>query len=267
MALGSEGPFGVELHVRDVRVRLDEVIAVDVSVPLEMDGTPRSGSPVVLLVQGGLVGRERYRWLGVHLASRGFAVVAPGHMLDLAFFEQGNALAALGTLRAASRRDGDDLYGVLAEGPVAIVGHSLGGVVAATAWAQSPELVTHLVLLASYPQEGSFAPRATGRVLSLLGTEDGRTSLEAASAGVDALESSEVPVTFALIDGMNHMQFVDGVTNAEASDDGVPTVDAAVARARLLVLLDALMADLDGGDGSLLDDPSRWPEGVQEARP
>jgi len=195
LALGSEGPFGVELHVRDVRVRLDEVIAVDVLVPLEMDGTPRSGSPVVLLVQGAFVGRERYRWLGVHLASRGFAVLAPGHLLDLAFFEQGNALAALGTLRAATDREGDALYGVLADGPIAIVGHSLGGVVAATAWGQSPELVTHLVLLASYPQEGSFAPRAAGRVLSLLGTEDGRTSRAQAGAGAIALRTSEAPVT------------------------------------------------------------------------
>jgi len=63
------------------------------------------------------------------------------------------------------------------------------------------------------------------------------------------------------------MQFADGVTDAEASDDGVATVDAAVARARLFVLLGALMADFEGSDGSLLDDPSGWPEGVEEAPP
>jgi len=33
------------------------------------------------------------------------------------------------------------------------------------------------------------------------------------------------------------------------------------------VLLDALMAVFEGSDGSLLDDPSGWPEGVEEAPP
>ncbi len=267
LALGEDGPHGVELVVRRIRARVDHAIDLDVLVPLELDRTRARDCPVVLLVQGGLVGRERYRWLGIHLASRGFVVIAPGHALDLAFFEQGNALDALSTLRVASRREGDVLFSVLGEGPVAIVGHSLGGVVAATAWGQSPETITHLALLASYPQEGGFEVRERGRVLSLLGTEDGRTSFASASAGVRALATSGVPVTFASIEGMNHMQFTDGVTEAEAADDGVATVDDATARARLLVLLDALFADFSGADGTLLDDPIRWPGGVTEASP
>lgn len=267
LVLGEDGPYGVELVARRIRARVDQAIDVDVLVPLELDGAMRRACPVVLLVQGGLVGRERYRWLGIHLASRGFVVIAPGHALDLAFFEQGNALGALSTLRVASRREGDALFGVLGEGPAAIVGHSLGGVVAATAWGQSPETITHLALLASYPQEGGFEVRAGGRVLSLLGTEDGRTTFANASDGVRALLTSGVPVTFASIEGMNHMQFTDGVSADEAANDGVATVDVDEARARVLVLLDALMSDFAGADGSLLDDPSRWPDGVTEAVP
>lgn len=263
-ALGQDGLYGVELMERSVRVRVDTVVPVDVLSPIDVDGTPLRSAPVVLFVQGGLVGRERYRWLGIHLASRGVVVIAPGHVLDLAFFEQGNALDVLDALQAASRRGGDSLEGRLREGPAAIVGHSLGGVVAAGAWDAAPGTLSHVALLASYPQSSVLSPRAGGRALSLLGTEDGRTSLDDAEAGVAALASTGVPVTFALIDGMSHMQFCDAVTPAEAANDGVPTIDAATARHRATFLLDAWLEDFVSGESPTLDDPSSWPDGVDE---
>lgn len=264
--LGEDGPYGVMRFERTVRVRVDASVDCDVLVPFEGARSLRQGAPVVVFVQGGLVSRARYRWLGTHLATRGFVVIAPGHALDLAFFEQGNALDVLATLRRASAREGDALSGVLREGPVAMIGHSLGGVVAAGAWDAAPETVSHLALLASYPQGDTLTPRTAGRALTLVGDRDGRTSLEDAARGAAALRTSGVPVTHAVIAGMSHMQFADDVTADEAANDGVPEVTTDVARARTLMLLDALLADLAGdAEGArLLDDPARWPEGVRE---
>ncbi len=263
-ALGEDGRYGVLLVERRVRVRVDDGVDVDVLRPLEADGTPARGRPVVLLVQGGLVSRDRYRWLGEHLASRGFLVIAPSHALDLAFFEQGNALDVLGTLRTAARRPGDSLAGALGEGPAAIVGHSLGGVVGAGLWDAAPDRLSHLVLLASYPQGSTLARRATGRALSIVGSADARVSEAQAGQGVRALETSGAPVTFAVIEGMNHMQVADRVSAEEAAAAGVATIDTDSARARVQWLIDALLLDLESGASGALDDPSRWPAGVRE---
>jgi len=262
MTLGQDGPFGVELVVRSVRIRVDETVDVDVMLPLDPEGEALANAPVVLFVQGGLVGRARYRWIGRHMASRGFAFVSPAHAFDIAFFQQGNALDVLASVRASSHRSQDALAGTLSDGPVAIIGHSLGGVVAATAWGGAPSTVSHLALLGSYPQESSFGQHPGARALSLLGTEDGRTSRDNATAGVRALETSGAPVTYALVEGMTHMQFADEVSTSEAADDGTPMVETAVARARLQVLLDALLESFAGREGSLLDAPSAWPLGL-----
>lgn len=263
-ALGEDGPRGVLLVERRVRVRVDEVVDVDVLLPLSGDGSRMRRRPVVLLLHGGLVARDRYRWLGEHLASRGFAVIAPGHAFDLAFFEQGNVLDVLATLRAAARRGGDVLAEAFDDGPVAVIGHSLGGVVAAGAWDASPGTVSHLGLLASYPEHDRLAVRSSGRALSIVGSADARVSEARAGQGVRALETSGVAVAFAVIEGMDHMQVADRVTASEAASAGTPSIDAATARARTVLLLDALLEHFETGASATLDDPSRWPVGVRE---
>jgi len=228
------------------------------------EGGPAGGRPGVVLLQGGLVSRDRYRWLGEHLASRGFLVIAPSHALDLAFFEQGNGLDVLGALRTAARRPGDSLSGGLADGPAAVVGHSLGGVVGAGLWAGAPDRFSHLVLLASYPQGSSVPSRSTGRALSIVGSADARVSEAQAGQGVRALETSGAPATFAVIEGMNHMQVADRVSASEDAAAGLATIDTETARAHVQWLIDALLEDLETGASAELDDPSRWPAGIRE---
>jgi dienelactone hydrolase len=268
--LGEDGPFGVELELRRFRVRVDQVVDTDVFFPLEADGSRARGRRVAVVLHGGLVGRHRYRWLGRHLASRGLLVLAPGHALDLAFFEQGNAADVLHAARAAARRESDGLFGTMAEGPAAIFGHSLGGVVAAGTWDAARNDAgadfTHLGLFASYPASSTAAPHdaSRARVLSLIGSVDGRVSVDQARAGAETIATSGAPVTFAIVEGMNHMQFADDVTAAEAANDGTATIGTAEARARALVLVDALVEDLETGASETLEQPTAWPAGVRD---
>jgi pimeloyl-ACP methyl ester carboxylesterase len=263
LELGSDGPFGAELFVRDLRVRVDDVVRTDVLVATEGDGSIACDKPVVVFVHGGLVTHERYRWLAAHIASRGFVVVSPHHEFDLAFFEQSNAADVLLAVRAASARAGDALECAASPRRAAIYGHSLGGVVAATTWSYEPDLFSHLALLASYTAEGSFAERTPpGRVVSIVGTADAKVSLEQARAGTTALATSGLPVTLAAIEGMNHMQVVSELTPDEEASAGMATLSTDDARALVRVVLDAWLDDFDGRPSGFLDTPSEWPAGV-----
>jgi dienelactone hydrolase len=266
-SLGRDGPFGVRLVPRAVRVRVDERIDVDVLVPLEADGAVARARPVAVLVHGGLVAPARYEWLAIHLASRGFVVLVPSHALDLAFFEQENALEALRALRRSARTPGDALHGAMDDAPAAILGHSLGGVVASSLWDEHPDDLDELVLFASYPAGSTLRPRTRGRALSILGGADARVSRAQASDGLRALATSGRPAVLAVIDGMSHLQIADDVSPSEASSAGVPTIDEATARAHLRWLVDAMLWPRTGGTPDAIDDPSRWPEGVERGAP
>jgi pimeloyl-ACP methyl ester carboxylesterase len=266
-SLGERGAFGVLRVPRRVRVRVDAAVDVTVLVPLEASGARARRRPVAVLVHGGLVSPDRYEWLAVHLATRGFLVLVPAHALDLAFFEQENAVAALRVLRDRSREPGDPLEGTMDDAPAAILGHSLGGVVAASLWDEHPEDFDELVLFASFPAGSSMRTRSTGRSLSIHGSADARVTLAQASDGVRALATSGRPATLAVIDGMNHMQIADRVSEGEASAAGIATIDEATARAHLRWLVDAMLWPRVGGAADALDDDAEWPAGVTREGP
>jgi dienelactone hydrolase len=261
-SLGRDGPYGVRLVPRAVRVRVDDRVDVDVLVPLEADGAVAHARPVAVLVHGGLVAPARYEWLAVHLASRGFVVLVPSHALDLAFFEQENAIEVLRALRTSARAPGSALHGAMDEAPAAILGHSLGGVVAASLWDEHPDELDELVLFASYPAGSALRPRSHGSALSILGSADARVSRAQAADGARALATSGRPVVLAVIDGMSHMQIADDVSPGEAASGGVPTIDEATARARLRWLLDAALWSRTGGNRAAIEDAVAWPEGI-----
>ncbi len=280
--LGERGPYGAARIERSVRARVDDAVDVEITLPVGTDGELLDGPlPVVLFVHGGLVPAARYRWIAEHAASRGFAVVAPAHVFDLAIFQSGNALDALEGARAAASSGDPDLDGRLGEAPVVAVGHSLGGVIAADAWRQRPDLVRHLVMLASEPNpdddftDSSPDPRA--RVVSIVGTEDGLELPEEALLGVEQLASTGAPVTFGLVEGMNHFQFTEDPTAEELGRDQPSTRALPSSRSLSAYLLDATLdASLGLPGGAALDDPSRWPDGLltyddylttQEAQP
>lgn len=236
-AEGRLGPHGVAATWRRYPARVTEVVHTRVYWPVDVGGALAvTDAPGMLLVQGGRVAVERYDWLAAHLASRGYAVVAPDHPLDLAFFETGNALDAW----TGAVDDADAPFaGLLSEdGPAAIGGHSLGGVVAAIDWVRD-ERFDALCLLASYPAAGTdVAARAGSPVLSIVGAEDGASRPATVREGFERFAE---PRWYAEVDGLTHYGWTDGATEAEREGDGVPTRPEADARADAMAVVDTFL--------------------------
>ncbi|MFH1808225.1 MAG: alpha/beta hydrolase [Pseudomonadota bacterium] len=262
-AYGDRGPYGVRLVQRVLRGRVDQPITTHVFMP-ELEAAMSPGPfPPVLQVQGGLVDVARYRWLAVHLASRGSVVLAPQHVGNLAFFDQGQVVDALHAARRLALDPRDPLSDVLSQDQGLTIGHSLGGVVATKAWLDEPVAMYGLVLLASLPDPGDdLSPRVDGRVLSIAGTNNGNTT----SAGfIDAARTFHAPLSMAFVKGMNHYQFTDDATPSELAGDGVAEIDLASGRRLAMFLVDALLDEIKGQDSALWTASELWPEGLLSA--
>jgi hypothetical protein len=261
-AFGDDGAFGAALLERAVRARGDAVVDVDIVVPTDADGARAPGPfAPVLLVQGGLVDVARYHWLAAHMATRGYIVVAPHHVGDLAFFSQGDGVDALAALRRQSDRSDDVLAGAVDDVPALAIGHSLGGVVAHNAFENENGTVSHLVLLASLPNPNLTELRQDGRVLSLAGANDGSIGVDEVKEGA---ASFAAPTTVAVVAGLTHYALTDDPTPDDLAKDGESDVDVKEARRRALTLVDAMLADLvdDGTGTDVLNDPTAWDSAV-----
>jgi len=265
-AVGEDGPYGVGWVQRRFRVRVDESIEADVFVPMESSTRVADGPfPTVVGIQGGRVPSEAYRWMYRHVASRGFVVIAPRHAAQLAIFETGNAPETLAAVRRHSERTSGPLEAMVDDRRALVMGHSLGGVVAAKNWLYQPEMFSHLAMFASYAAESEDFERSVSgkedRILSVIGGRDERSdnAVRKARTGVERFEA---PATFGIVEGMNHYQWGDLPTTGQLSKDAPSTVDTEVARRRFLPLLDAFLRGFTGKDESLLGRPDDWPEGV-----
>jgi dienelactone hydrolase len=257
-AFGDDGPLGALLMQRSLRVRGDRIVDVDIIAATDDGEVPQKNAVPVLMVQGGSVPVERYRWLAQHLASRGAVVVAPHFLADLAFFDQGDAVDALAAARDRSNDPNDDLADVLAPIPALATGHSLGGVVAAGAFENDGDIGA-LALLASYPDPGNPPTRKDGRVLVVGGERDGLITIDKL---VDSNKAFVAPVVGASVLGLTHFQLTDDPTEANLENEGTSGDDLALVRQRALFLIDALFADVAGSTDDVLADTNRWPAGV-----
>lgn len=256
-AFGERGNLGVYLHERTFRVRVDEAVDVDVFV----NAFPQP-SPPVIMVPGGAVDAERYRWLGAHIASRGFTVITP-HSPLFSLLELGNIFDAFQAVRGAAQDADDPLSDTIdPNAPAFILGHSLGGVSAAKVWASKPNDFTHLGFLCSTTDTAddySTRPlRGHEKILSIIGTADKRVLEESAREGIQTFRT---PFTFAAVEGMNHYQVVENPTESELASDGTPTIEEEQARFLTMFLVDAMLADFIGQDNPL-EHPEQWPAGL-----
>ncbi len=260
----GDGNYGVGLVERTFRVRVDETVDARLYLPLA-PGTQRlaeRASAPVLSLHGGLVAPEQYEWLNAHIASQGYVVIAPHHALELPLFAQGNALDVLEAARRASGRPEDLLYEKIDSGPGIAVGHSLGGVAAARAWLDAPGELSHLILLASLPNDADDVHTRRGDdafVLSLTGSRDGRISPQEVARGARRFAA---PTTIAVVEGMNHFQFVDGATASQRETDRKATIDTPHARQLVLRMIDEVLATHETGERDFWNGTSLWPEGV-----
>jgi hypothetical protein len=247
---GELGPYGAA-WVRDrAQARVTDVVAFDVIYPAEADASPAvSGAPVIVFIHGGLVAPERYHWLAIHAASRGWVTVLPEADLHLAITGPANGDLALDRLLERSDRPGP-LQGLAGDQALGM-GHSLGGVLAAGQFARDPRLDA-LVLLASFPADSTPTEDAAGPVLALTGAtdvfDDERLAVQ--------LARFPGPTTSAWVDGMNHYAWTDDATPAELDGDGPQTRPVDATRADALRFLDAwLHVRVEGGDEALLSEP------------
>ena len=220
---GERGPFGVARASWWTQGRVSDGIRHEVSWPADADGVlDPTGAPypAVVLVQGGLVKPERYRWLAVHLASRGYVVSAAKHSANLAILESDNASLALDDLIARAGDPAEVLAGAVdGEAAAAAIGHSLGGVVGSMRWVDDPR-IDGVALLASYAAGSTDVEAMEGHPSILLtGSED---RVEPA-VFVEEYARYPEPRWFGVGEGMNHYDWTDDATDGELDKDGAST--------------------------------------------
>jgi predicted dienelactone hydrolase len=250
---GTDGARGAAWVTVNGQARVTERIPVQVVFPARADGTlDPAGAPypTVVFLQGASVARDRYHWLALHLATRGYVVLLPEHLLDLTILDTDNARLGLGIVReAASAADGT-LRGAIDPAARAVVmGHSLGGVIAARQWIAHPDF-SGLALLAAYPATGDrVAARAAGPLFAMTGTADTlapptrvRAGYEMFSRSPDALQA------VAVVDSLNHYGWTDAAEDDERASDGPRPPDLWAVRRRALAVLDAWL------DATMRDD-------------
>lgn len=238
---GSDGPFGAIVTERRYAARVTDDVRTEVILPSDdADAPTLADAPTVVFVQGGLVPVERYHWLLQHLASRGYAVVAPDHSFDLAIFAIGNGTDAY----TGARRDPD--LGAWVGDTAAVGGHSLGGVVSVKDWLADDDLAA-VMLFASFPAAADDpADRAGSPVLSIAGTNDQKALPADVATGFERFSD---PRWLAMVDDLNHYGWTDDASEDELATDGV-TTDLAADRLAALSVIDTFL------DASLLADPA-----------
>lgn len=249
---GREGPYGAAVVTLTLQARVTEILPTSVVYPADAEQNPAvETAPVVVLLHGGFVAPERYFWLASHLATRGYVSVLPEAELLLAITQPGNGPIALQGLRDEAARPGP-LFGlVVADGPAAVMGHSLGGVMAARHWVQDDQLDL-LVELASYPTSTDPVEAQIGRpVLSIVGSTD-----NAVQDAVDGFARFPGPGGLYVIDGMNHFAWTDDATSRELGRDGALTRPIDEVRLDALRIVDAYLdVYLTAADSAALDGP------------
>jgi len=139
---------------------------------------------------GGRVDYRSYAPLARAVADGGYLVIIVPMRLNLAVFSPDRAAQVI------------DAYPQIRRW--AVGGHSLGGAMAARFARRSPDKVSGLVLLASYPAEFDSLAGAETSVISIYADQDGLASL-------DKIESSRAllpqDTRYVVIEGGNHAQF------------------------------------------------------------
>ncbi len=220
---GADGPHGVAHATFAAQARVTDVVDYEVAWPALADGgfdDAAGRCEVVGLIHGGLVEADRYRWLITHLASRGYCVLSADHDLDLAIFESDNTSIALDDALARSDAGRGPLAGALGD-RAAVMGHSLGAVVATFRWI-ADDRFEGVALLASWAAEGSPVEEQVGRPsISLIGSED--RAGDATQEAYERYDRFPEPRWFGVIEGMNHYDWADDPSDANLLSDGVPT--------------------------------------------
>ena len=257
---GDDGPFGAWWYEDRTLTRVDDLVRYRVIYPVDEAGEVPGGElPLVVMIHGGFVEVERYRWLGAHLATRGYVTLLADHDANLSLLTAGNSEAAWDDLASA----GGPLSGHIGVGsPAAVLGHSLGGVAAASLWATSPERWGVLGILASFPAGDTDVEQFTGRpTLHLVGSED-----EPEAKREQGFERFAEPRIFGVVEGMNHYDWTDDVSDSDRDKDAPHLRPTEESRRDAQHLLDTALDAWLRGDGDAAERLDGAFEGVEVSR-
>lgn len=236
-------PLGDEAYdVTTFTVNADEG-AFDVDAYVPVNGP----SPVTIMLPGAFVTKERYRWIGVSLASNGVATMVVQPRGD--FSSTVNTLATVDYLAQASAREGDALFGRIDTSRLLLAGHSAGcvpqvGLTAPELCAagfcregdETPRALRGLMLLGFHnqtlPDDSEPMPAVESPWLIVNGTLDAFANTDKTDATVARIQDR--PLYRVNVEGMNHYQLTDYVdvdADLRLDMDNVPTVSNTDARA------------------------------------
>jgi hypothetical protein len=249
---GRDGPFGAAVVELDIEARVIEVIPTLVVYPATKDLEPAvEGAPVVAFTHDIGVAPERYLWLARHFATRGYVTVLPEAAGLLPTAQPGNAELALAGVREVAAEDAL-LSGVLAQfGPVARMGHGVGGAVSARSWTTDDSAQLLAMLAAAPPEDAPVEGEVDRPSVSVVGANDP----EAAAIGAAALRFPE-PTAHYVLAGMTHFAWTEDATEGELERDGPLTRNLDETRVHAQGVLDAFLdVHLISGDPSAIEGP------------
>jgi dienelactone hydrolase len=240
---GTDGPFGAAWVTLTGQARVTERIPVQVVFPARADGTldpSQAPYPVVVFLQGGGVARDRYHWLALHLATRGYVVLLPEHLFDLPILDTDNARLALQVMREATGAEGTLRGAIAPSAPATLLGHALGGLVATRQWVGHRDF-SGLGLLAAYPATGDTVNSRTAEaLLAVTGSADTLSPPARVRAGYQRFARGSGGITaFAVVEGLNHYGWTDAPEEDERASDGPRPMDLRLVRQHMLSVLDA----------------------------
>jgi len=143
----------------------------------------------IIMYPGGKVDHLAYSPLMRDLADQGYSTFIAKMPLDLAIFGSNQATDII-----EENSTINEWY---------IMGHSLGGVMAAQYAYENQDTISGLILLASYPQDKHDFSTTEMKVLSIIGDQDGLVDLETYERTKAFLPSNTMYIT---LEGGNHGQ-------------------------------------------------------------
>ena len=151
---------------------------------------PSSNNEIgIIMYPGGKVEHEAYSPLMRDLADQGYSTFIAKMPLDLAIFGSNKATRII-----EENNTINEWF---------IMGHSLGGVMAAQYAYENQETISGLILLASYPQEKHDFSNTDMNVLSIIGNQDGLVDLDTYEDAKAFLPEDTMYIT---LEGGNHGQ-------------------------------------------------------------
>lgn len=184
---------------------------------------PETFSSSIVLYQGGLVEEEAYLPLAVKLSEKGYRVFLPSAPLNLAILN----LSVFEEIYRIHDEESKWLLG----------GHSLGGASATIFASTNTELLDGIILLASYPSEGSDLSASNLPVLSITGSQDAILNRE---RYLEASENLPDDTVHKVIEGGNHSNF--GHYGFQ-SGDGESSISRAIQQEEITALIDDFIED------------------------